>query len=272
VISSLAHLVRLARAGFVFAREGVFGMVDPASAPPPARAALYLAHLIERPRTDSNAGRLSAALTRLGPTYVKLGQFLATRPDIVGAPIAHELESLQDKMPPFPQAEAEAAIEKAFGLPLNQVFASFGPAVAAASIAQVHRAEVETPDGRKAGRGQGAAARYRAALQGRPGCFMFAARNAEGFSSEAQRLRMIEDGGDLAPLGRARNGSAAGSGGALGAGGEHQGGSGFPRAVGRLAAHGERRPDAGMDRSHAPVQSSTRCGPRASTCRNSARA
>ena len=59
-------------------------------------------------------------------------------------PIASELETLQDKMPPFPQNEAEAAVEKAFGVPLNDTFASFGPAVAAASIAQVHRAEIDT--------------------------------------------------------------------------------------------------------------------------------
>jgi ubiquinone biosynthesis protein len=197
VISSLTHLVRLARAGYVFAREGVFSMVDPADVPAPARAAHYIAHMIERPTSSSGAGRLSAALTRLGPTYVKLGQFLATRPDIVGVPIASELESLQDKMPPFPQSEAEAAIEKAFGMPLKQVFASFGAPVAAASIAQVHRAEIETPEGHK-----GVAVKVL-----RPGverrfkvdqdAFMFAARTAENFSPEAQRLRMIETAATL---------------------------------------------------------------------------
>lgn len=192
MISSLGHLLRLARAGFVFAREGVFSMIDPASVPAPARAALYLAHLIERPKSDSRAGRLSAALTALGPTYVKLGQFLATRPDIVGMPIATELETLQDKMPPFPQAEAEAAVAKAFGLPLNDIFASFGPAVAAASIAQVHRAEITTPEGRKAV----AVKVLRPGIERRfktdQNAFVFVARKAEEFSAEAQRLRMIE--------------------------------------------------------------------------------
>ena len=52
-MSSLAHLFRLARAGFVFAREGVFSMVDPASVPAPARVGLYLAHMIERPKSNS---------------------------------------------------------------------------------------------------------------------------------------------------------------------------------------------------------------------------
>jgi ubiquinone biosynthesis protein len=160
--------------------------------PAPARAGLYFARLIERPKSDSRAGRLSAALTALGPTYVKLGQFLATRPDIVGIPIASELETLQDKMPPFPQGEAEAAVAKAFGLPLRDIFASFGPAVAAASIAQVHRAEIETPDGRKAV----AVKVLRPGIERRfktdQNAFVFIARKAEEFSAEAQRLRMIE--------------------------------------------------------------------------------
>ena len=54
-----------------------------------------------------------SALTRLGPTYVKLGQFLATRPDVVGPALARDLESLQDRMAPFPQAEAEAQVAAA---------------------------------------------------------------------------------------------------------------------------------------------------------------
>ncbi len=104
MISAAAHLVRLARAGFVFAREGVFGIVDTRGLPLPARPAITLARLIERPRRGAARAGLSRALTRLGPTYVKLGQFLATRPDVVGTHIARDLERLQDKMPPFPQA------------------------------------------------------------------------------------------------------------------------------------------------------------------------
>jgi len=72
----------------VLAREGVFGIVDPAAVPPPARIGLKLARLIERPSASSAEHRLAAALTRLGPTYVKLGQFLATRPDVVGVALA----------------------------------------------------------------------------------------------------------------------------------------------------------------------------------------
>jgi ubiquinone biosynthesis protein len=192
VISALTHLARLARAGFVFAREGVFGLVDPKPLPLPGRVGLRLSRLIEKRQTGEASNRLSAALTRLGPTYVKLGQFLATRPDVVGIALARDLESLQDKMAPFPQADAERMVAAALDRPLNQTFASFGPAVAAASIAQVHRAEVDTPEGRKPVAVKvlrpDVERRFRADLDS----FFFAARNAERFSAEARRLRLIE--------------------------------------------------------------------------------
>ena len=192
MISGLPHVVRLARAGFVFAREGVFALVDTRPLPLPAKTAVALARLIERPTAKSGESRLAAALSRLGPTYVKLGQFLATRPDVVGTEIARDLESLQDKMAPFPQAEAEAAITVGLGKPLAAVYASFGPAVAAASIAQVHRAEVEMNGARKPVAVKvlrpGVERRFRADLDS----FFFAARTAESFSLEAQRLRLIE--------------------------------------------------------------------------------
>ena len=70
--ADMALAFLLTFAGFVFAREGVFGLIDPAPLPLPARTALQLARLIERPTSDSTEGRLAAALTALGPTYVKL--------------------------------------------------------------------------------------------------------------------------------------------------------------------------------------------------------
>jgi len=103
VISALTHVARLARAGFVFAREGVFGVVDPSLVPPPGQLALKIARLIER-RGAKSGPRLSRALERMGPAYLKLGQFLATRPDVVGVSMARDLEALQDRLPPFPQA------------------------------------------------------------------------------------------------------------------------------------------------------------------------
>jgi ubiquinone biosynthesis protein len=192
VIAAFAHLLRLGRAGFVFAREGVLGLIDPAPLPFSARSALSLARIWERTSTAETARRVAAALTRLGPTYVKLGQFLATRPDVVGVAMARDLESLQDKMAPFPQAEAETEVAAAFAKPLRDVFASFGPAVAAASIAQVHRAEIlaggeRRPVAVKVLR-PGIERRFRADLDS----FFFAARRAEALSAEARRLRLVE--------------------------------------------------------------------------------
>jgi ubiquinone biosynthesis protein len=192
MISALSHLSRLARAGFVFAREGVFALVDTRPLPVAAKTAIALARLFERPTAKDGSSRLAAALTKLGPTYVKLGQFMATRPDVVGAGIARDLESLQDRMAPFPQAEAEAVVAAAFGKPLHDVYASFGPAVAAASIAQVHRAEVERDGLRQAVAVKilrpGIARRFKVDLD----AFFFAARKAESLSLEAQRLRPVE--------------------------------------------------------------------------------
>ena len=96
MISALIHLARLTRAGYVFARAGVFGIVDPAGLPSGAQFALRLGRLIQAPQTDKSIGRIAAALRHLGPSYVKLGQFLATRPDVVGIALARDLESLQD--------------------------------------------------------------------------------------------------------------------------------------------------------------------------------
>ncbi len=196
MISSLSHLFRLARAGFVFAREGVLALADPAAMPAPARLGLRIARLIERRSGAGAAVKLAAALTRLGPTYVKLGQFLATRPDVVGPALARDLESLQDRMAPFPQGEAEAAVAAALAQPLDQVFASFGPAVAAASIAQVHRAEVRRAEADAAKQAPVAVKVLRPGIERRfkvdLDALFFAARNAERFSAQARRLRLTE--------------------------------------------------------------------------------
>lgn len=192
MISALSHLSRLARTGYVFAREGVFALIDTRALPLPERTAIALARLIERPSAKEGSGRLAAALTKLGPTYVKLGQFMATRPDVVGKKIATSLESLQDRMPPFPQSEAEAVIVASFDKPVSAVYASLGPSVAAASIAQVHKAEIDVGGERKTVAVKvlrpGIERRLNADLE----AFFFAARKAEAMSLEAQRLRPVE--------------------------------------------------------------------------------
>ena len=92
--------------------------------------------------------RLREALERLGPIFVKFGQVLSTRRDLLPPDIADELARLQDRVPPFDSVVAVAIIEKAFGRPLNKIFESFEhKPVASASIAQVHFATL--PDGRE---------------------------------------------------------------------------------------------------------------------------
>jgi ubiquinone biosynthesis protein len=133
--------------------------------------------------------RLALALERMGPSAIKLGQFLATRPDILGAEVARGLETLQDRLPPFPDSEARAIVESELARPLEQIFSVFGPPVAAASIAQVHEAQTTDDPPRRV-----------AVKILRPGieeefardfdAFRLAADVAERFLAEARRLRL----------------------------------------------------------------------------------
>ena len=92
---------------------------------------------------DPRAERIRAVLEDLGPLFVKFGQILSTRRDLLSDDIADELSKLQDKVPPFPGEQARAIIEKAYGRPLDEVFVSFDEQpLASASIAQVHAAEI----------------------------------------------------------------------------------------------------------------------------------
>ena len=138
---------------------------------------------------SADAGiKLSGALEKLGPAYIKLGQMLATRPDIVGPQMASALEHLQDRLPPFPESAARAEIARAFGKPVEALFSSFGAAMAAASIAQVHRAQTsDNPPVRVAVKilRPGIREQFTRDLQ----ALAYFARTAEAWSAEARRLR-----------------------------------------------------------------------------------
>jgi ubiquinone biosynthesis protein len=139
------NFARLVRICLTLARHDA---LFPLAAVPAAAPFLRLGHLFarRRPVQPRPGQRLAAAFEELGPSFIKLGQLLSTRADVLGEEITVDLASLQDRLPPFPGAEARARIEAEFACPLDSLFTSFDEtAIAAASIAQVHFAQ--TTDG-----------------------------------------------------------------------------------------------------------------------------
>jgi ubiquinone biosynthesis protein len=190
-LASPFDLFRLARAGWTLAREGAFGLVEIDEISGFAWLVVHGARLIER-RGVGGAEGLAKALTRLGPSWVKLGQFLATRPDVVGIAVARDLEMLQDRMAPFSRAVAIQEIERALGGPLSAHFVDLSEPVAAASVAQVHKASVRDADGERVVAVKvlrpGIVRRFHRDLS----TFYFAARAIERFDPRARRLRPVE--------------------------------------------------------------------------------
>jgi len=157
------------------------------------------------PKADSTgnaAARLSGALQTLGPSYIKLGQFLATRADIIGADLADDLGMLRDSLPPFEQSIAVSTIEAELGAPINELFVEISAPIAAASIAQVHKAKVATPEVSASNGPDGLTYKDVAVKVLRPGVekrfandlesFFWIAKLVERFDPAARRLRPVE--------------------------------------------------------------------------------
>src|SRR5262245_728544 len=122
-----------------------------------APAVLRFARLLSRPRAAAGTGtrpgqRLVAALTELGPAFIKLGQMLSTRADLLGDDVAADLSLLQDRLEPFPAADARLTVEAELGSAIGELFAEFDDRpVSAASIAQVHYARTRDGEGIEGG-------------------------------------------------------------------------------------------------------------------------
>lgn len=179
------HLLRLLRWGRILARHGALrGIEQDRNTPLPVKRLFRLARLgTFQPRIPDYAGAFRA----IGPAAIKLGQTLATRPDLVGDEAAHNLLSLQDNLPPVPFAAIRAEIEASFDRPLDALFASIDPEpVGAASIAQVHKGI--TTDGRTVAikvLRPGIAKKFAADIE----TYEWAAAHLEALGGEAARLR-----------------------------------------------------------------------------------
>ena len=140
-----AQIIRLVHINFVLARHGLDEIILATHLFRPFRFLYYLAPWNWIPRTRGPRGvRIRRALEDLGPIYVKFGQILSTRRDLLPDDIALELAHLQDDVPPFPGTQARAAIEAALGAPVEEIFQQFDETpLASASIAQVHVAQLK---------------------------------------------------------------------------------------------------------------------------------
>ena len=188
------NILRLIRTGATFERTGAMKVaLEAFDAPAPLRLA---ARVLGWPfkwlgyKGDPNLPPLTRAITALGPAYIKFGQILSTRPDVVGDEFATQLRILQDKLPPFSTEIAKKTIEQDLGLSVDAVFEEFSPSVAAASIAQVHKARLKST-------GEEVAVKVlrpkiEQAFRKDIDAFYFAARVIEFLAPSARRLRPMD--------------------------------------------------------------------------------
>ena len=179
------HIFRLLKWGRTLAKHGALrGIERDPNTPAPVKRLTRLARFgTFQPQVPDYAG----AFQEIGPAAIKLGQTLATRPDLVGEEAANNLLTLQDDLPPVRFAEIEAVIEASFGQPASALFSKIDPEpVGAASIAQVHRAV--TTDGRQVAvkvLRPGIRERFARDIE----TYEWAAANLEALGGEAARLR-----------------------------------------------------------------------------------
>jgi ubiquinone biosynthesis protein len=145
----VTRLQRLFRIIWVFCRYRLDTFLPLKELPVPLKILFILApwHLFPKPKLN-RGDQLRMALEELGPVFVKFGQILSTRRDLLPDDMAGSLKHLQDRVPPFPGAEAQAIIERSLGASVDELFASFSrEPMASASVAQVHAATLR--DGRE---------------------------------------------------------------------------------------------------------------------------
>ncbi|SOC06740.1 2-polyprenylphenol 6-hydroxylase [Rhodobacter maris] len=185
------NIWRLIRTGATFERTGAMRVaLEAMEAPPRLR---LVARIMGWPfkwlgyKGDPSLPPVTRAITALGPSYIKFGQIMSTRPDVVGEELANQLRMLQDRLPPFDQQVAKAVLAEEFGRPVDEIFTEFSEPVAAASIAQVHAA-------RLAETGEKVAVKVlrpgiEKAFQRDIDAFHFAAEMIERLSPASRRLR-----------------------------------------------------------------------------------
>ena len=135
----MTRLQRMFRISWVFCRYRLDIFLPIAELPGPLKL-FFLLHLFPQPKLD-RGDRLRLALEELGPVFVKFGQILSTRRDLLPDDMADSLKTLQDRVPPFPSDVARNIIEKSLGAPVSELFKEFSAdPLASASVAQVHAA------------------------------------------------------------------------------------------------------------------------------------
>ncbi|MFT4959385.1 MAG: ubiquinone biosynthesis protein [Paracoccaceae bacterium] len=188
------NIWRLIRTGATLERTGAMNVVlDAFEAPTLLR---FIAHALGKPfmwlgyKGDPDMPPAPRALTALGPAYIKFGQVLSTRPDMVGNDLAQQLRVLQDKLPPFATELARAEIEKELGQPVDELFSEFSEPIAAASIAQVHHARIRETGEEVAIKvlRPGIERAFRKDID----AFYFAARIVDIFAPGARRLKPMD--------------------------------------------------------------------------------